>query len=164
MTLKDELEKVYEWWLVAAGDRLVDSLEKNGVVFSGGSASELAGSIEVNLRGGKQELLMFDYWEIVDQGRRPGNVSDEGYEKIKRWVNRKGERKLAARFKITEKDLKKRIEAIATIVRRKVQNKGYEGVFFVDEAITQAFVDELGNKEAEVIAEFLTDELNDNNT
>lgn len=161
MSLADEIEKIHEYWLVTAGDRLVESLRANGVVFGGGSDSQLAGSVEINMKGKNREVLMFDYWEQVDQGRRPGPVSDAGYENIKRWVSRKGEAKLAAKFGIKDKDFKKRIEKVAYLVRQKVSKKGYEGTFFVEEAITQQFVDELAQLEADAIADYLAKELND---
>lgn len=158
MSLQSEIEKLHEWWLTAAGDKLVESLRRNKVTFSGGSDSQLAGSIEIS----KKQVLMFDYWEYVDQGRRPGPVSEQGYENIKRWVKRKGEKKLADKFGIKDKDFKKRVEKTAYLVRRKVSKEGYEGTYFVEEAITQQFVDELAQLEADLIAEYITKDINGN--
>jgi len=80
------------------GVRLVDDLKKSlvdkGVTFQKGGESRLAASIKYEItytdKGLTFELSMADQWYWVDKGRKAGNVSKEGQEKIGAWAAKKG--------------------------------------------------------------------------
>ncbi len=155
------------------GNKLVEdlkaSLKKKGVMYQG-QESKLAASIRFRtLPKGDSivfQLLMPDYAEIRDKGRKPGPVSKEGKKNIGEWGNRKGmigkfsENELINRKKKQDeakarnknrkvwKTLKKQPfnkakEAFAYVVSRKIAKKGYEGNNFFTDVINDGRIDEL---------------------
>lgn len=159
MTFEAKMKKTLEKWGLKAVDSLAKSLKDKGVVFAGGQESELIGSAEIKTRVLGVDIFMNDYWLYVDQGRKPGPVSEEGRQKIKRWVQRKGLVKTSVKGGFF-----KEVESISYVIARKISKKGYKGKFFVEAAITEKLMNELAQNVADVVEEFLTDELNDNNT
>ncbi len=155
------------------GNKLVEdlraSLKKKGVMFQG-QDSKLAASIRFRtLPKGDSivfKLLMPDYAEIRDKGRKPGPVSKEGKKNIGEWGNRKGmigkfsENELINRKKKQDeakarnksrkvwKTLKKQPfnkakEAFAYVVSRKIAQKGYKGNNFFTDVINDGRIDDL---------------------
>jgi hypothetical protein len=99
--------------------------------------------------GIKLNVLLNDYWEAVDTGRKPAGVLKEA--KIDKWIKKRNiissfiksnlEDRLARqknnKTKREKKVLQKlsfadALEAMDFLVRRKIQNKGYEGIYFFD--------------------------------
>lgn len=94
------------------GDKLVNDLRaalKAKNVGYGGQDSKLAAQIRFRIipknDGISFQLLMPGYGEFVDRGRRPGNVSKKGIEKIGEWARAKN---LVGKYQ--EKELQERIE------------------------------------------------------
>jgi hypothetical protein len=155
------------------GNKLVEdlraSLKKKGVMYQT-QESKLAASIRFRtLPKGDSivfQLLMPDYAEIRDKGRKPGPVSKEGKKIIGECGNRKGmigkfsENELINRKKKQDeakarnknrkvwKTLKKQPfnkakEAFAYVVSRKIAKKGYKGNNFFTDVINDGRIDEL---------------------
>lgn len=156
--LAARLSITIEAWAERAITAIARELKEKGVTFSGGSESELIGSAEVktNIRNLGVQILLNDYWVYVDQGRRPGPVSEQGKKKIERWVKRKG----INSFKNPNNlPFDKHLKSISFLITRKLKSFGYKGKFFMDAAITQRLVDELASDVAETIEDYLTDTL-----
>lgn len=155
------------------GNKLVEdlkqSLRKKGVTYRN-QDSRLAANIRFRTIPKDNsvvfQLLMPDYAEIRDKGRKPGAVSEEGKKKIGEWGNRKGvignfaksqleirqkkqnEAKARNKNRKAWKRLKampfnKAKEAFAYVVSRKIERKGYKGNKFFTDVITDGRVDEL---------------------
>lgn len=84
------------------------ALNAKGVGY-GGQDSKLAAQIRFRVipkdNGIYFQLLMPDYAEYVDRGRKPGNVSKKGIEKIGEWARAKN---IVGKYQ--EKELQERIE------------------------------------------------------
>ena len=94
------------------GEKLVNDLRaalKAKNVGYGGQDSKLAAKIRFRVipkdNSISFQLLMPDYAEFVDKGRRPGNVSKKGIEKIGEWARAKN---IVGQFQ--EKELQQRIK------------------------------------------------------
>ena len=94
------------------GDKLVNDLRtalKAKNVGYGGQDSKLAAKIRFRVipkdNSISFQLLMPDYAEFVDKGRRPGNVSKKGIEKIGEWARAKN---IVGQFQ--EKEFQQRIK------------------------------------------------------
>ncbi len=155
------------------GNKLVEdlraSLKKKDVMFQG-QDSKLAASIRFRTLPKADsivfQLLMPDYAEIRDKGRKPGPVSKEGKKNIGEWGNRKGmigkfakaqleirqkkqneakarnkDRKIWKRLKVMP--FNKAKEAFAYVVSRSIAKKGYKGNNFFTDVINDGRVDEL---------------------
>lgn len=162
------------------GENLVTDLRKSlkgkGVTYQGGQESKLSGKIrfEVKQRGDGIvfQLIMPDYAEFVDKGRRAGAVSKEGQERIAEWGRRKNyieslrkrdlenrqERQAKNKTNRKKKTLKKMPfdrakKAFAYLVSRKIAKSGYEGNNFFTDVINDGRLEtlltdlrEFGNK------------------
>jgi len=99
--------------------------------------------------GIKLNVYLNDYWEAVDTGRKPAGVLKEA--KIDKWIKKRNiissfiKSNLEDRLKRQKNNKTKRekkvleklsfvdaLEAMDFLVRRKLQNKGYEGIYFFD--------------------------------
>jgi hypothetical protein len=102
--------------------------------------------------GIKLNVLLNDYWEAVDTGRKPAGVLKEA--KIDKWIKKRNiissfiKSNLEDRLKRQKNNKTKRekkvltklsfadaLEAMDYLVRRKIQNKGYEGIHFFNEVM-----------------------------
>jgi hypothetical protein len=102
--------------------------------------------------GIKLNVLLNDYWEAVDTGRKPAGVLKEA--KIDKWIKKRNiissfqKSNLEARLARQKNNKTKRekkvltklsfadaLEAMDFLVRRKLQNKGYEGIHFFNEVM-----------------------------
>lgn len=116
-------------------------------------------------------FIMADYWEWVDMGRGPGNVSKSA--NIERWAQIKGidprrkleEARQARRLKTVKKQRVKILKPVtykvavrqfAFVVRRKLKAKGYEANHFYSDVISDGRVELL----QKVISEEFKKELN----
>ena len=137
-------------------------------------ASVLAEPIKFTSDSIKFTFVMNDYWDIVDGGRRPGNVSKEGQVKIAEWARTRG---VAESIRLTDYDnrLDKQNEAkskntkrkkwvklkkmpfdkakkqAAFLVARSLKKKTIEPTNFFSEIIKDGRIEELQNKLSELI-------------
>ena len=118
--------------------------------------SALGASIKYRIvdssEGIKLNVLLNDYWEAVDTGRKPAGVLKEA--KIDKWIKKRNiissfiKSNLEDRLKRQKNNKTKRekkvltklsfadaLEAMDFLVRRKLQNKGYEGIHFFNEVM-----------------------------
>lgn len=161
----NEVEKILE----AFGTKVVEDLRKSlseklqaraaryQSKYNSGSTnpgeSALGASIKYRIvdssDGIKLNVLLNDYWEAVDTGRKPAGVLKEA--KIDKWIKKRNiissfiKSNLEDRLKRQKNNKTKRekkvltklsfadaLEAMDFLVRRKLQNKGYEGIHFFD--------------------------------
>jgi len=112
----------------------------------------------------KMTLTMNDYWEVVNDGRKPSGVSKDGQKKIAEWSGVSG---LAEKIRI--KDLAARKErqkrkgnlkkmpferakkAAGFLVSRALKNKRIEPTHFFDEVIKDGRIEELKTKLTDII-------------
>jgi hypothetical protein len=116
--------------------------------------SALGASIKYRIvdssEGIKLNVLLNDYWEAVDTGRKPAGVLKEA--KIDKWIkkrnilssfiksnledrieNQNRRNKTNRETKVLEKlTFAEALKSLDYLVRRKIQNKGYEGINFFD--------------------------------
>jgi hypothetical protein len=103
--------------------------------------------------GIKLNVLLNDYWEAVDTGRKPAGVLKEA--KIDKWIkkrnilssfiksnledrieNQNRRNKTNRETKVLEKlTFAEALKSLDYLVRRKIQNKGYEGIHFFNEVM-----------------------------
>ncbi|MEY4051615.1 MAG: hypothetical protein RIR64_600 [Bacteroidota bacterium] len=118
--------------------------------------SALGASIKYRIvdssEGIKLNVYLNDYWEAVDTGRKPAGVLKEA--KIDKWIKKRNiissfqKSNLEARLARQKNNKTKRekkvltklsfadaLEAMDFLVRRKLQNKGYEGIHFFNEVM-----------------------------
>lgn len=90
MEIEDKLHEILGTFGLKLEQDLAESLERNGVVGGGGTASKLAGSIQfIFLRGETGVgITMADYWDYVERGRKPGKKPP--IDKIIAWIKWKG--------------------------------------------------------------------------
>jgi hypothetical protein len=152
--------------------------------------SALGASIKYRIvdssEGIKLNVLLNDYWEAVDTGRKPAGVLKEA--KIDKWIKKRNiissfqKSNLEARLKRQKNNKTKRekkvltklsfadaLEAMDFLVRRKLQNKGYEGIHFFNEVMEDGRQEKLTKdiaaamkKDIEIIIK--TNRYGDNNT
>jgi len=164
----NEVEKILE----AFGTKVVEDLRKSlseklqakasryQSKYNSGSTnpgeSALGASIKYRIvdssEGIKLNVLLNDYWEAVDTGRKPAGVLKEA--KIDKWIKKRNiissfqKSNLEDRLKRQKNNKTKREKKVLTklsfadalkamdfLVRRKLQNKGYEGNYFFNEVM-----------------------------
>jgi hypothetical protein len=152
------IEILGEWGTQLQND-LVDSLERNNVVGSGGSASKLAGSIRMVFLKDEMGIgiTMADYWEYVELGRKKGKKPP--IDNLIAWIKWKGfalkpitkPATKSVKAASYEKQIKSMAFAIATNIGKygTIKREGYKGTKFVDEVINDGRVEEL----AKIIAD-----------
>ena len=136
--------------------------------------------------GIKLNVYLNDYWEAVDTGRKAAGVLKEA--KIDKWIKKRNiissfqKSNLAYRLERQTKNKTKRVKKVLTklsfadaleamdfLVRRKLQNKGYEGIHFFNEVMEDGRQQQLTKdiaaamkKDIEIIIK--TNRYGDNNT
>jgi hypothetical protein len=165
----NEVEKILE----AFGTKVVEDLRKSlseklqarasryQSKYNSGSTnpgeSALGASIKYRIvdssDGIKLNVLLNDYWEAVDTGRKPAGVLKEA--KIDKWIkkrniissfiksnledrieNQNRRNKTNRETKVLQKlTFAEALKAMDFLVRRKLQNKGYEGNYFFNEVM-----------------------------
>ena len=136
--------------------------------------------------GLKLNVYLNDYWEAVDTGRKPAGVSKGA--KIDKWIKKRNiissfqKSNLAYRLERQTKNKTKRVKKVLTklsfadaleamdfLVRRKLQNKGYEGIHFFNEVMEDGRQQQLTKdiaaamkKDIEIVLK--TNRYGDNNT
>jgi hypothetical protein len=103
--------------------------------------------------GIKLNVLLNDYWEAVDTGRKPAGVLKEA--KIDKWIKKRNilssfiksnledridtqnrRNKTNRETKVLQKlTFAEALKSLDYLVRRKIQNKGYEGIHFFNEVM-----------------------------
>lgn len=103
--------------------------------------------------GIKLNVYLNDYWEAVDTGRKPAGVLKEA--KIDKWIKKRNiissfqksnlEDRIDTQNRLNKTNRKTKVltklsfadalEAMDFLVRRKLQNKGYEGIHFFNEVM-----------------------------
>lgn len=164
MSVQSVLENFGEKLVKDVQDNLIEKQQqkaaKHGTAFNRNSNLVNSVQFEISNKIGAIlfELTMADYYDLVDRGRKPGNVSEDA--NIKYWIKKKGlspvkiisEMRLKAREKAGTKGVykprkkltfEKASKALDFLVRRKVQNKGYDGNFFYSEIILDGRIEKL---------------------
>jgi len=127
-------------------------------------ASVLAQPIKFTSDSIKFTFVMNDYWDIVDGGRRPGNVSREGKSKLENWSGLSG---FAENIRISDLEARKKRnkkptslkkmpfdkakKQAAFLVARSLKKKTIEPTNFFSEVIKDGRIEELQNKLSELI-------------
>jgi len=172
----NEVEKILE----AFGTKVVEDLRKSlsdklqakaayyQSKYNSGSTnpgeSALGASIKYRIvdssEGIKLNVLLNDYWEAVDTGRKPAGVLKEA--KIDKWIksrnlipgfqtnNLKDRLKRQAENKTNRKKkvlkvmkFSEAVKAMDFLVRRKLKDKGYWGIHFFDEVVNDGRQEQL---------------------
>ena len=199
----NEVEKILE----AFGTKVVEDLRKSlsdklqaraaryQSKYNSGSTnpgeSALGASIKYRILdssdGIKLNVLLNDYWEAVDTGRKPAGVLKEA--KIDKWIkkrniipsfiksnledrieNQNRRNKSNRETKVLQKlTFAEALKAMDYLVRRKIQNQGYWGIHFFDEVVNDGRQQQLTKdiaaamkKDIEIIIK--TNRYGDNNT
>ena len=199
----NEVEKILE----AFGTKVVEDLRKSlseklqakasryQSKYNSGSTnpgeSALGASIKYRIvdssEGIKLNVLLNDYWEAVDTGRKPAGVLKEA--KIDKWIkkrniipsfiksnledrieNQNRRNKSNRETKVLQKlTFAEALKAMDYLVRRKIQNQGYWGIHFFDEVVNDGRQQQLTKdiaaamkKDIEIIIK--TNRYGDNNT
>ena len=199
----NEVEKILE----AFGTKVVEDLRKSlseklqakasryQSKYNSGSTnpgeSALGASIKYRIvdssEGIKLNVLLNDYWEAVDTGRKAAGVLKEA--KIDKWIkkrniissfqksnledrieNQNRRNKTNRETKVLKKlTFAEAVKAMDFLVRRKLQNKGYEGIHFFNEVMEDGRQQQLTKdiaaamkKDIEIIIK--TNRYGDNNT
>lgn len=88
------VNNIIDKWGLEFVTELKANLKNAGVTYAKGSEGRLAASIKYEIKytakGLTFELSMADEWYWTDKGRKAGNVSKGGQEKIGEWAARKG--------------------------------------------------------------------------
>lgn len=182
MALGDEIDKI----LVEFGESTVNDVRANldAAVSYGGQASRLSAKINYipprNLNGAiVLQVTMPTYGFILDQGRGPGNVSQEGIASIEKWIVRRGlkpkmseartkmskDRKVAKPIKTQNRE--KAVKQFAFAIARKIQKKGHSQPYkdqklgFWSKVINDGRLDELTKRISEVLKTEVIIEIND---
>lgn len=137
MDLEDKLLDILGEFGHKLNDDLIKSLDKNGVTGGGGTASKLAGSIKfVFLTGGDEQgigITMADYWEYVENGRRPGKKPP--LDKIIAWIKWKNiqfkplsqkakEASIGKKHPIKPKSIEEKIKDMAFAIQAGIAKRG----------------------------------------
>jgi hypothetical protein len=115
-------------------------------------------------------FVMNDYWDIVDKGRRPGSVSEDGQEKIAEWSGLSG---LAEKIRISDLEIRKAKQSLSKrktglkklkkmpfdrakkaagfLVARSLKKKTIEPTNFFTEVIRDGRIEELQKRLSELI-------------
>jgi len=112
---------------------------------------------------------MNDYWDIVDGGRRAGNVSEEGQNKISEWSALSG---LAEKIRLSDLEARKKKQSLSKrknlktlkkmpfdrakkasgfLVARSLKKKSIEATNFFSEVINDGRIEELKEKLKEIL-------------
>lgn len=138
---------------------LVQELLDKGVSGSGGTASELAGSIRFRVtRKPSIIFTMNDYWEYVENGRRPGKKPP--IDNLIEWINWKGGssafKKISNGLKLKTQDRsgkpiaeEKKVKTLAFIIAQGIAKRGtiyrfqHKGSNFVRDVLKNMRVEKL---------------------
>lgn len=179
MALVDDIKKLLDEFGVSLNDdtrsSLKQALDARAAKHKGRKrTSRLEASVKpvVEFKGGaiKLTLQMNDYWEVVNDGRSPNNVSEDGQEKLQKWSELSG---LAEKIRVTDlqerkerqslskrksklKSLKKMPfdrakKAAGFLVARSLKKKSIEATHFFDKVIEDGRVQELEDRLTELI-------------
>lgn len=159
-------------------DKQAAKAAKHGTPFNRNSNLSNSVKFKISNKSGAIlfELTMAPYYDWVDRGRDAGNVSEDGQDKIKYWIKKKG---LSPVKIISQMRLEYRVEtlgntspykprkkltfekaskALTYLISRKLKNDGYRGNFFYSEIVLDGRIDKLQeaiqkelNEEVEII-------------
>lgn len=156
-----EVDDIIQSFGVRLVSDLRQSLVKKKVTFGGGGESRLSAKIRYTVtrtaEGFVFSLVMPEYGDILDKGRRPGKVSKEGRAEIEDWAARKGiigkfqtsnlqtrqdkQAKGNKRKSLKKLPFQKAKKAIGFLIARKVTKKGYKGNQFLTEVLNDGRID-----------------------
>lgn len=165
MGLNEDIHKLLEDFGVKTVPDLQQSLRDKGVT-KGGQDSNLSAKIRYTVtQKGKIisfSLIMPEYGEAVDKGRKAAGVSKEGQESIGKWGKSRGyvgqfatktlearlkkqsENKTNRKKKVLKKpSFDKQLKSFIYVVARKLKEKGYKGNGFYSEVIEDGRLDKL---------------------
>ena len=146
--------------------------------------SRLSASIDSKVSyssgGIKLKIIMNDYWDIVDGGRRASSVSEDGKLSIQKWANTRGftekirlsdlkkrkEKQSKSKTKRKKKVLKKMdfdkaSKVAAFLIARSLEKKQLEPTNFFTEVIKDGRLKELKEKLSELIKTDIIIEIKD---
>lgn len=122
------------------------------------------------------ELWLNDYYQWVDEGRQPGNVSREGQQSIAMWVkSRQLVGQASTRSKKQVKSLKnkkvkkavkqvnfeKLVQRIVYPIVKKITKFGYKGNFFFSEVVNDGRLDKFKQRLSEAYGQEIQIVLNE---
>lgn len=129
--------------------RTAENLRAENKIASG----TLEESIETKLRTGGFQIVMADYWEYVDEGRKAGKFPP--LSKIEEWLRFPNVRD-RIRFGASDKAFgDKERKQLAFLIGRKIARKGIKGSKFFSKVIESDLIDEL----AEALTVALADDI-----
>lgn len=172
MAISDDIVNILTDFGKDTKEDLQKSLRDKGVTF-GGQDSKLSNSIkyEVTNQGGtiKFKLIVSDYGEILDKGRKAAGVSKDGQKKIKEWTKRKAivgsfrDKEYSARLrkqseskrqnkkKLKKMPFDKAADNLTYLISRKLKQKGYKGNKWYSSIVTDERLKELQDKLTAII-------------
>lgn len=128
-------------------------------------SASIVSKVSYNTGGIKLTINMNDYWDIVENGRKPAPVSKEGQASIQKWAQTRGfaekirlsdlqrrkdlqsKNKTKRKKKVLKKmDFNKASKIAAFLVARSLKNKKLEPTHFFSEVIRDGRVEELKQK------------------
>lgn len=179
MALVDDIKKLLDEFGVSLNDdtrsSLKEALDARAAKHKGRKrTSRLEASVKpvVEFTSGslKFTLQMNDYWAVVNDGRSPNNVSEDGQDKLKDWSRLSG---FAENIRISDLEQRKQKQSLskrkgklkrlkkmnfetakksaAFLVARSLQKKSIEPTNFFDKVIDDGRVQELQDRLAELI-------------
>jgi hypothetical protein len=187
MALVDKIKKLLDEFGIALNDDTRSSLKKaldDRAAKNKGRkrTSRLEASVKptISFSSGsiKFTLNMNDYWAVVNDGRSPNNVSEEGQEKIAAWSAVSG---FAEKIRISDLEQRKQKQSLSKrkgklkklqkmpfdrakkaagfLVARSLKNKTIEPTHFFDDVIDDGRVQELQDALTELIKEDIIIEI-----
>ena len=148
---------VVERWAQSLVDELHESIRTKDLFASGVLDQSIQPNVEVADTKVLFQLIMADYYEYVDKGRKPGKRPPT--KPIFEWIknSHKGQgilRPFMAQNKI--KDSIKGTQSLAYLISRNIGLKGTKPTNFYSDVVTQEKFDQLN----EMIAEAISDDPN----
>lgn len=189
MAIADQVYKILDDFGTKIKEDLQQSLRDKGVT-QGGGETRLSANIKFDIKQIGDtvsfKLMMPEYGEAVDKGRKPAPVSKEGQANIAKWGSSRGyvgkfaDKTLQARLKkqsenktnrkkkkLKKPSFDKQVKAFVYVVSRSIKNKGtikrfnYKGSKFYSEVVNDGRLIQLKKDLTEVIKDELQIEIID---
>jgi hypothetical protein len=94
-------------------------------------------------------ILMEDYWEYVEFGRKPTKKGHQGgqylWQSIKEWMSYKGIKPAKGQT----------YDSLAQAIARKIHRVGYKGKHFIEDSFTESIQQELANELATKLGDII---------
>ena len=150
----DGIIRIIQNW----GNELIAQMQNRLRSNKTNATSRLSESIEPNVKsrqgGYDLKVLMQDYWEYVENGRKPTQKGGSGelYKNIYEWIRYK--QPLQAKV-AQSPDRIAATKSLAYVITRKIHREGTKAQPFVTPSLKQVTTDELGRRIGQYIADSL---------